>query len=162
MGLASFNWTRMKHIQRVHRALYAIGLGPIVGRLILLLTTTGRKSGLKRVTPLQYEQIDGKYYLGSARGLQADWVRNIQSGSQVEVRVKRDHFKGQAVVVTDAERIADFLQVRLARHPFLIGLIMQQAHRLPRRPSREQLLKLAEIEAVVVITPNPSSESNRE
>ncbi len=27
------------------QVLYAIGLGPIYGRLVLLLTTTGRKSG---------------------------------------------------------------------------------------------------------------------
>ena len=61
-------WARMKNIQRIHRLLYAAGLGPLVGKIILLLTTTGRKSGLKRITPLQYEEIDGKYYLGSARG----------------------------------------------------------------------------------------------
>lgn len=35
--------------------LCALGLGPLIGRLILLLTTTGRKSGRPRVTPLQYE-----------------------------------------------------------------------------------------------------------
>jgi len=40
---------------RLMKALYAVGLGPVVGRLVLLLTTTGRKTGLPRVTPLQYE-----------------------------------------------------------------------------------------------------------
>ena len=35
-------WNRMKNIQRIHRLLYAVGLGPIVGKIILLLTTTGR------------------------------------------------------------------------------------------------------------------------
>ena len=88
MGVVNFNWQRMKYIQKLHRMLYAIGLGPVIGKIILLLTTTGRKSGLKRVTPLQYEEIDGKYYLGSARGMQADWVRNIQANPQVEIRVK--------------------------------------------------------------------------
>ena len=37
---------------RIIKALYALGLGRLIGRLILLLTTTGRKSGLPRVTPL--------------------------------------------------------------------------------------------------------------
>jgi len=29
----------------------------------------------------------GLYYLGSARGLKADWLRNIQSKPKVEIRV---------------------------------------------------------------------------
>lgn len=158
MGIASFNWRRMKYVQRLHRVLYALGLGPLIGRVILLLTTTGRKTGLKRVTPLQYELIDGKYYLGSARGLAADWVRNIQANPQVEVRVKSTRFHGQAEVVTDASRLADFIEVRLKRHPLMIGLIMQKAHGLPRQPSRAQLEQLAEKEALVIITPLGISE----
>ena len=149
----------MKHIQKLHRVLYAIGLGPVIGKIILLLTTTGRKSGLKRVTPLQYEEIDGKYYLGSARGLKADWVRNIQANSQVEVRVKSLNFHGQAEVVTDPSRFADFVEVRLQRHPLIVGAIMQRAHGLSKHPSREQLEKMAENEALVIITPTKFSEN---
>ncbi len=147
------NWQHMKHIQKLHRVMYAIGLGPIVGKLILLLTTTGRKSGLKRVTPLQYEEIDGKYYLGSARGLKADWVRNIQVNSQVEIRVKSLHFEGQAEVVADPVRLADFLEIRLERHPRMIGLLMEKIHGLSKSPTREELEKLAEAEALVIVTP---------
>lgn len=159
MGVVNFNWQRMKYIQKLHRVLYAVGLGPLVGKIILLLTTTGRKSGLKRVTPLQYEEIDGSYYLGAARGLKADWVRNIRADPQVEVRVKSLNFQGQAEVVTDPVRIADFIEVRLQRHPFMIGMIMQKAHNLPKHPSREQLEKLAEKETLVIITPVQFSEN---
>jgi deazaflavin-dependent oxidoreductase (nitroreductase family) len=153
MGVVNFNWQRMKRVQKIHRILYAIGLGALIGRIILLLTTTGRRSGLKRVTPLQYEEIEGKYYLGAARGLNADWVRNIQANPHVEVRVKTCHFSGIAEVVTDPIQIADFIEVRLQRHPFIIGMIMQEAHGLPRLPSREQMEKLAENEVLVVISP---------
>src|SRR5512140_899596 len=114
-------WNRMKSIQRIHRFLYAIGMGTIIGKIILLLTTTGRKSGQKRVTPLQYEEIDGKYYLGSARGTKSDWYRNISADGRVEVRVKNRHFCGLANTVTDPLRIADFLEIRLRRHPFMMG-----------------------------------------
>lgn len=149
----------MKTIQKLHRVLYAIGLGTVIGRIILLLTTVGRKSGLKRVTPLQYEEIDGKYYLGSARGLQADWVRNIQCNPRVDVQVKSLRFHGQAEVVTEPACIADFIEVRLQRHPKMIGMIMQKAHGLSKHPSRAQLEKLAEKEALVIITPVPFSEN---
>ncbi len=146
-------WSRMKNIQRIHRFLYAIGMGPIVGRIILLLTTTGRKSGLKRITPLQYEEIDGKYCLGSARGTKSDWYRNIIVDGRVEVWVKNRRFRGVAETVTDPALIADFLETRLQRHPFMMGLLMQKAHGLPKRPSREQLLELAASEAMVEIQP---------
>lgn len=154
MSASPFDWTKMKHIQKIHRVLYALGLGPLIGRLILLLTTTGRKSGLKRVTPLQYEKIGDDYYLGAARGRKADWVRNIQSDPRVEIRVGAKRFEGQAEVVTEPSRFADFLEVRLQRHPHMIGLIMEKAHGLPRRPSREQLEGLAAEEAVVIVHPN--------
>ena len=149
----AFDWSKMKNVQKIHRVLYAIGLGHVIGRLILLLTTTGRKSGLKRVTPLQYERIGADYYLGAARGLKADWVRNIQSNPQVEIRVGAKHFTGQAEVVTDPLKFADFMEVRLERHPRMIGLIMEKAHGLPRHPTREQLESLAEDESVVIVHP---------
>jgi deazaflavin-dependent oxidoreductase (nitroreductase family) len=151
MNHVAFDWAKMKNIQKIHRGLYAIGLGSLIGGFVLLLTTTGRKSGLKRVTPLQYEKIGEDYYLGAARGLNADWVRNIQSNPQVELRVGVKHVQGTAEIITDPSRFADFLEVRLERHPRLIGLIMEKAHGLPKCPSREQLEGLAKGEALVVI-----------
>jgi deazaflavin-dependent oxidoreductase (nitroreductase family) len=153
MGIMNFDWSKIKNVQKLHRFLYAIGLGPVIGRIILLLTTTGRKSGQRRITPLQYEEIDGSYYLGAARGVQADWVRNIQANPQVELRVGKRRVCGLAEVVTDPSRMADFIEVRLQRHPFMIGLIMQKAHGLPKHPSREQLEKMAANEALVIIRP---------
>ena len=154
MSTNNFDWTKVKNLQKSHRMLYAIGLGPLIGRIILLLTTTGRKSGMKRVTPLQYEKIGEDYYLGAARGLNADWVRNIQSNPQVELRVGAKHVHGTAEIVTDSSRFADFMEVRLERHPRMIGLIMEKAHGLPRRPSRAQLEELAKNEAFVIVHPN--------
>ena len=147
------NWRAFRNIQKLHRLLYSIGLGPVIGKVILLLTTTGRKSGKKRVTPLQYEKIEGKFFLGSARGTKADWYRNICADGSVEVRVGKRYFRGAAETVTEPERIADFLETRLERHPFMMGLLMQKTHHLPRHPSREQLLDLARSEAMVIIQP---------
>ena len=55
--------------------------------------------------------------------------------------------------MTDPARFADFVEVRLQRHPLIIGTIMQNAHGLPKKPSREQLEKLAENEALVIVEP---------
>jgi deazaflavin-dependent oxidoreductase (nitroreductase family) len=136
----------------VMRALYAIGLGPLVGRLVLLLTTTGRKTGLPRVTPLQYEEIDGAFYLGSSRGQKADWFRNIQANPHVEIRVKSRRLRGVAEAVTDPARVADFLALRLERHPKMIGAILQREG-LPAQPDRAQLEAYAAKLALVVVRP---------
>lgn len=129
---------------------YQRGIGP--GRVVLLLTTTGRKSGLPRVTPLQYEEMEGLYYLGSARGAQADWYRNILANPQVEVQVGEMKFRGEAEAVTDPRRIADYLDVRLKRHPLMIGLFLR-LEGLPLKFTRQDLEKLAAKKAVVIVCP---------
>ncbi len=132
--------------------LYVIGLGPIYGRLVLLLTTTGRRSGLPRVTPLQYEEINGSIYVASARGTKADWYRNIVANPKVNIQVKGRQFDGEAEPVTDPERIADFLEYRLARHPRMIRFIMSREG-VSKNPTRVELEKHAEGKAMVVISP---------
>lgn len=132
------------------RIAYALGLGPLVGRVILLLTTRGRKSGLARVTPLQYEEVGGDIYIGSAMGRNSDWFRNIQADPCVEVRAGKRKFQGTAEVVTDPRRIADYLELRLERHPQMVGLILKMEG-LPTKPARSDLEKYAERLSMVVI-----------
>jgi deazaflavin-dependent oxidoreductase (nitroreductase family) len=146
-------WQRMKGVQRIHRRLYISGKGWIVGWLILLLTHSGRRTGKRYDTPLQFELIDGTYCVGAGRGVKADWFRNVQAHPDVHVRVGRREFDCTAEAVTDPQRVADFLAFRLARHPMMIGLMMKFAHRLPMRPSRAQLLELASSTALVILRP---------
>ena len=132
--------------------LYAIGLGPICGRLVLLLTTTGRKSGKLRVTPLQYEEINGDIYIASARGTKSDWFRNIVANPKVKVRVKSRQFEGEAEPITDPNRIADFLEIRLQRHPKMIGAILQREG-VSKKPNRVELENYVTNRAMVIIRP---------
>ncbi|MBN1538362.1 MAG: nitroreductase family deazaflavin-dependent oxidoreductase [Anaerolineales bacterium] len=132
--------------------LYRSPLGLLLGRFILLLTTRGRKSGLPRVTPLQYEKVDGDYCLGSARGVKADWVRNILTCPEVELQVKNKKISGKADVVTDPMKIADFLELRLRRHPVMVGRIMEMDG-LSRAPSRAELEAYAVNLAMVIVHP---------
>ena len=144
---------RMMHFPP--RAAYAVGLGPLIGRLVLLLTTTGRRSGKKRVTPLQYEVIDGFIYLGAALGRQADWFRNIQANPRVEIRVKAQRLAGTAQVISDTAQIADYLEVRLRRHPKMVGAMLRgEGLREPfQRADLEQYARLLSL--VVITTDEP-------
>ena len=151
MDFASLPKPILRLLKYPPRLAYALGLGTWVGCLVLLLTTTGRKSGLPRVTPLQYEEINGDIYIGSARGTQADWFRNIQANPQVEVRVKSRRLRGIAEPINDPQQIADFLEVRLVRHPRMLGGMLR-AEGLPGKPTREQLAAYAQNLAMVKIT----------
>ena len=146
-------WKRMKNIQRIHQRLYAAGKGWVIGNFILLLTHTGRKSGSRYGTPLQYEKIDGAYYVGAGRGSKADWFRNILADPHVHVQVARNEFDCLAEPVTDPDRVADFLEYRRKHRPLMIGLIMKFAHRLPMHPSRAQFLELSKATPLVILRP---------
>ena len=59
--------------------------GPFEGATLLLLTTTGAKSGQPRLAPLAYLSIDGKMIIiGSKAGADTnpDWVHNLRAQSE--------------------------------------------------------------------------------
>ena len=124
------------------------GIGP--AGMVLLLTTTGRKSGLPRTTPLQYEEIDGAYTVGSARGAQADWFRNLQADPHVQVQIGELCTPALAEAVTDPVRIADFFEERLKKHPRMIGLLMR-LEGLPLHRTRKDLEAFATGKALVIL-----------
>ena len=75
---------------RVFKALYALGLGPLAGRLVLLLTTTGRKSGKAHTIPLGcFDHKDGYVIVASNGGQPSNpaWYHNLKSNPRVTVQV---------------------------------------------------------------------------
>ncbi len=142
---------RMKSLNARMAANYKRGFGPT--RIVLLLTTTGRKSGLPRVTPLQFEEVDGEYYVASARGQDADWLKNLVVDPNVHVQIRNREFDAMAEPITDPQRIADFIELRLRRHPVMIRFIMTLFDGLPLRFTRADLEVMALQKALVILHP---------
>jgi len=132
---------------------YRAGLGRIVGRMILLLTTRGRKTGSLHTVAVQYEKMDGKYYIGAAGGLKSDWLRNLQADPIVELEVGSKKFSARAETLLDTEKITQFLEYRLKRHPLMIRLILKMDG-VSFFPTRQELFDYSKNLAVAVITPN--------
>ncbi|HEY1841280.1 MAG TPA: nitroreductase family deazaflavin-dependent oxidoreductase [Mycobacterium sp.] len=64
--------------------------GQFAGANLLLLTTTGAKSGQRRVSPLAYFRIDDKLIIiGSFHGAPVNpaWVHNLRANPQAHVEV---------------------------------------------------------------------------
>ncbi len=131
---------------------YALGLGPLIGRVILLLTTTGRKSGLQRVTPLQYEEEGDVIYIAAGRGPKSDWYRNLLANPQVEVRVKARRFQATAKAITGLEQKVAFLELRFRNHPRMLKAITR-ANGLPPDYTQADLEAYAGRIAVVALHP---------
>src|SRR6195952_426298 len=77
------------------------------GTTVLILQTTGRKSGEERPTPLIYQEHDGDYLIVASKGGADEppaWYLNIESNPEVEVQVKGDKFKANARTATADEK----------------------------------------------------------
>jgi deazaflavin-dependent oxidoreductase (nitroreductase family) len=85
----------------------AVG-GPFAGAPMVLLTTTGAKSGAKRVNPLAAQPADdGVLYVFASKGgapTNPDWYHNVLAHPDVEVEFGDERFAAVATPVTGAER----------------------------------------------------------
>jgi deazaflavin-dependent oxidoreductase (nitroreductase family) len=75
----------------------------------LLLTTTGRRSGQARTTPLIYGRDGDRYVVVASRGgapQHPAWYENLAAHPEVTVQVMADRFKARARTASAAERPA--------------------------------------------------------
>ena len=89
------------------RASRGVSDDPFAGRPLLLLTTIGAKSGLRRTTPMMYvPDGDRLLVIASNAGALAhpDWYRNLLAHPEVTVEVGADTFDASAVVLEGTER----------------------------------------------------------
>jgi F420H(2)-dependent quinone reductase len=113
-------WTRLSTLLgrrglratgRLNKPLYRLSGGRIGGRLgrapILLLTTTGRKSGKERTCPLVFlGDGDRQIVIGSNAGnaRPSAWALNLLENPEAEVQIRRDRRPVRARVAEGAER----------------------------------------------------------
>jgi deazaflavin-dependent oxidoreductase (nitroreductase family) len=69
------------------------------GTTVLILTTTGRRSGEERPTPLIYQRHGDDYLVVASKGGSPKppaWYLNLQANPEVHVQVKGDRFAARA------------------------------------------------------------------
>ena len=133
-------WKLMKISKPI--PIFAHRFVPGLQNMVLVLITTGRNSGLARQTPLQYERSGDLLYVGSARGVKADWVQNIIQDPCVSVLIKGQQIAGIACVVNDPEAAVDFLELRLKQHPRMMKNMLR-IEGITGEPDRKALEDLA-------------------
>jgi deazaflavin-dependent oxidoreductase (nitroreductase family) len=106
MGATGLRW-----MGRLNIPLYRLSGGRLMGKVneapVLLLTTTGRKSGQRRTAPVVY-LADGESYvvIGSNAGHSRTpaWSLNLQANPEAEVEVGRSRRPVRARVAAGEER----------------------------------------------------------
>ena len=81
--------------------------GPLAGSSLLLLTTTGAKSGQGRTSPIGYTRDGDRYVIvGSNSGgpTNSAWLYNLKANPLATVEVEDETFQVRATITEGAER----------------------------------------------------------
>lgn len=81
--------------------------GQLEGAPILLLHTTGQRTGQDRVSPVMYLDLDGRRFVfASKAGADAnpDWYRNLVADPSVSVEAGTETYPATAAVLEQGER----------------------------------------------------------
>jgi deazaflavin-dependent oxidoreductase (nitroreductase family) len=97
-------------------ALYRDGPAELMrARCVMLLTTTGRRSGQPRTTGISFMPHDGHYVVFAGWGIRSDWYRNLLANPEVTIKVGRRAMAATAVPVADPARREALMRAMEAR-----------------------------------------------
>jgi deazaflavin-dependent oxidoreductase (nitroreductase family) len=113
-----------KQFNKFMLLMWRLGMGPWinfwpegVGR-IMVITHTGRKSGLKHQTPVNYAIIDGEVYCTAGFGRMSDWYRNIKANPEVEIWLPDGWWAGKVEEISGPKKRLPLLRTILQNSGF--------------------------------------------
>jgi F420H(2)-dependent quinone reductase len=126
-----------KYMMRAMVFLYRATKGGFGGRMaglnVLLLTTTGRKSGIRRTTPLGYFEDSGGYVIiGSNAGFETHpaWFHNLKSNPQVQIEIRDRKLDANAEIIDSETRRALWARL-IAMSPQYAGYEKKTTREIP-------------------------------
>ena len=117
-------------VSRLYRApvgLYRLRLGWLLGHRFLLLTHTGRKTGLPRQTVLEVMRHDSTtdtYVVAAGFGKRSNWYRNILASTNVTIEVGTQRRRARARRLDPEEAFQEFSGYVL-RHPIAARVVVR-------------------------------------
>lgn len=142
-------WARQ--VMQAPFVLWRMGLGPLFGRIILVLTVTGRRSGLPRRAVLEFHKLNGKKYAVSAFGTRSAWYRNILADPHVTIQSADGTERMTARRVSSDVELLDVLRVFMRRDPPLTRWYLRS---LGIQPDTQSILENKERIHILRFDPN--------
>lgn len=127
----------MRWLRNVHRWIYRLSRGRILGHLVglpvLLLTTVGRQSGKARTTPLTYLPHGHAFVVVASNGgspRHPAWFLNLQAAPRAEVMVGARHIRVAGREAAGEERARLWAEI-VRRWPGYTGYERRTTRRIP-------------------------------
>lgn len=95
--------------------------GGFAGAPLLLLHTTGARTGRERVNPMMYLDLEGRRFVFASKAgadTNPDWYRNLLAHPAVSVEVGAETYEATAVPVTGEERDRIYAEQARRYHGF--------------------------------------------
>lgn len=105
----------------------------MAGRPLLLLTTTGRRSGEERTSPMMYVRSgDRLLVIASNAGARTDpqWYRNLLADPDVTVEMTGEKFRAKAVPLDGDDYAREWATIKES-YPFFIEHEQRAGRRIP-------------------------------
>jgi deazaflavin-dependent oxidoreductase (nitroreductase family) len=107
--------------------------GPFAGATMLLLTTTGAKTGMLRTNPLMYFADNNRYLIiASFAGAPNNppWYYNLIAAPTVGVEMGTERFSARAEVLQEPERSTQYARIASA-YPIFAEYQLKTTRRIP-------------------------------
>lgn len=133
-----------KQFNRFMMLMWRLGLGrwfnvwPEVSGQVMVIAHTGRQSGLRRYTPVNFAEVEGDLYCVAGFGAITDWYRNILRRPQVEIWMPDGWWAGIAQDVSDDKNRTELMRGVMIGSGFAAPLFGVD----PRKLSDEELAQV--------------------
>jgi deazaflavin-dependent oxidoreductase (nitroreductase family) len=144
-GGSSMNWQKLYNPFVIF--LLRSPLHSLVGKNMMLITVTGRKSGKRYTIPVSSIR-DGETLLVISLK-DRTWWKNLQGGAQVTVSLQGHALQARGEVFTDTETVAKTLLLILLRVPGYQRLFHLKLDAIGRPENPQALTRLAQNRVIV-------------
>jgi len=100
-------------VNRVPAAILSSPLHRLLSSKRLVVTFTGRRSGKRYSTPVNYLQRGAELLITT----DSKWWHNLEGGAPVEIRLRGRRLRARAEAVRDPDRVAEALTALVRDHP---------------------------------------------
>jgi len=116
---------------------WRLGFGPLLGRYLMVITHTGRKTGVSRRTAVEYHTMNGMKYIPCAFGVKAQWYRNILANPRVTIQTDDGTENMVAVRVNDDNELIYIIETILSKNPTMMNWYLNS---LGIKPTQKEIL----------------------
>lgn len=109
------------------------------GNIIMVITTTGRKSGRSYTTPIGYQR-DGDSVIAFNVGGRSNWYKNVLQNPAATLMIKGQTMQVRGRLITDKAEIAQVVDLYLKEQ----ANIVERFWKLTASASAEERMKLTE------------------